>query len=111
MVRMRRLKDENLDSECQRPLDMSIVLSHQVETSPEVQRSSSGASAGGSLAKIALLTSEMVSRARITGIRLAGTVEALVVRTTQGRIPPARRARTVAGGGNHGLEHRTSEMN
>lgn len=53
----------------------------------------------------------MVSRACVVGIKSAGIRGESIVRTSQGGIPPVRRAKAVAGDGNHGLEHCMFEIN
>lgn len=91
-------------------MEMSLVLPHQVGMLLKVQRLPLRASVGECWAEIVPFTLEMV-KVRAVGVRSVGVRGAPAMQTSQGGILPTRRVRTVAGGNNCGLEHRSSEMN
>lgn len=110
MVHVHGPRDENLDSESQRPLEMSLALPHQVRTLLRVQRLPLGVLAEESLVEIAPFTLEMV-KVRAAEVGSVSVEGVLTVRTSQGRIPSVRKVKAAAKVGDRSLEHRKSEVN
>lgn len=113
MVRVRGLRNKNLDSKSQRPSDMpspTTVPSHSAGLSVGDSRPLPETSTGGSLAEIALFSFEVVTRICATMVGTISVIKALAERVVQERSSSMKGVRVTADDGSRDLECCTSKV-